>query len=253
MENSIPKPKFRESDLEAQQQLKDIYFQTNADRPGKRTFEQVASYYGMIELIDEQVGRILNCLDDLEIRDETIVIFMSDHGEMLGDHGLVKKGCRFYDGLVRVPLIISWPGTFSEGRVDDGLVELTDITPTLCEIIEHELLLKNGISLLQDLINGGSERQRDFVRCEYYDAVKTNQDGGFPGSYGTMYCDGKYKLCIYHNHGIGELFDLKDDPDEFNNLWGDHKYQKIKNELILESYRQTVRSSDLYEEIGGYY
>ena len=69
----------------------------------------------MIELIDEQVGRMLEALSRTGQRDNTVVIFMSDHGEMLGDHGLTAKGCRFYEGAVRVPLVISWPGPLPAG------------------------------------------------------------------------------------------------------------------------------------------
>ena len=64
---------------------------------------------------------------------------MSDHGEMLGDHGLTAKGCRFYEGAVRVPLVISWPGRFRQGVVADGLAELTDLAPTLAELTGEPL------------------------------------------------------------------------------------------------------------------
>ena len=93
-----------------------------------------AAYYAMIELIDDNVGRMLECLERSGQRENTIVIFMSDHGEMLGDHGLLLKGCRFYEGLARVPLIISWPGRFLEGARRSALVELLDIAPTLLEM-----------------------------------------------------------------------------------------------------------------------
>ena len=88
----------------------------------------------MIKLIDDQVGRILAALEDSGQRENTIVIFTSDHGEMLGDHGLIQKGCRFYEGLTRVPLIWSWPGAFEADLRSPALVELTDIAPTLLEV-----------------------------------------------------------------------------------------------------------------------
>ena len=72
--------------------------------------------------------------NELASAKNTLIIFMSDHGEMLGDHGLVAKGCRFYEGLVRVPLIFSWPGQIESGLVSDALVELIDIAPTLLEL-----------------------------------------------------------------------------------------------------------------------
>ena len=75
-----------------------------------------AAYYAMIELIDDQVGRVLDALRESGQADDTLVIFTSDHGEMLGDHGLIQKGCRFYEGLVRVPLILAWPGRVRAGQ-----------------------------------------------------------------------------------------------------------------------------------------
>ncbi len=70
----------------------------------------------MIKLIDDQLARILAALDSTGQRERTIVIFTSDHGEMLGDHGLIEKGCRFYEGLVRVPLVCRLPGPHRRGR-----------------------------------------------------------------------------------------------------------------------------------------
>src|SRR5690606_25469348 len=105
-------PLFRESDLDLQKHLEPAFFHEPYRRPDERIRGIKASYYGMIERIDEQVGRLLDVLEETGQRDDTLVIFTSDHGEMLGDHGLLTKGCRFYEGAVRVPLIISWPLRF---------------------------------------------------------------------------------------------------------------------------------------------
>ena len=83
----------------------------------------VEVYYAMIELLDHVIGGVLGTLDRCGQRDNTLVLFMSDHGEMLGDHGLLLKGCRFYEGLVRVPLLFSWPRGLARGVVSDALVE----------------------------------------------------------------------------------------------------------------------------------
>ena len=73
----------------------------------------------MIEQIDDNVGRMLDALERSGQLENTVVIFTSDHGETLGDHGLLLKGCRFYEGLVRVPLIMSWPGRFLDRTSGD--------------------------------------------------------------------------------------------------------------------------------------
>ena len=122
--DSLSGPKFRDSDLAAQAKLSEIDFQHPARRPEEFKAKWIqAAYYAMIELIDDQVGRMLDSLERTGQRENTIVIFMSDHGEALGDHGLLLKGCRFYEGLARVPLIISQPGSFLEGARRGALVK----------------------------------------------------------------------------------------------------------------------------------
>ena len=112
--------------------LTGVDFQTRAQDPAAFDAQhKIAAYYAMIELIDDNVGRMLAALERTGQADNTLVIFTSDHGEMLGDHGLLLKGCRFYEGLVHVPLILRWPGQILAGATTDALVELTDLTP-LC-------------------------------------------------------------------------------------------------------------------------
>ena len=163
---------YGDGDEHIQERLRRAYFQQYSGAPGDKQRRQKASYYGMIELIDEQVGRVLEALSRTGQRDNTVVIFMSDHGEMLGDHGLTAKGCRFYEGAVRVPLIVSWQGRFRQGLVADGLAELTDLAPTLAELTGEPLEWTNGRSLLP-ILTGEADpaRHHDYVRCEYYDAL----------------------------------------------------------------------------------
>ena len=92
-----------------------------------------AAYWAMIDVIDKQVGRLLDFLDEKGQRENTIVIFTSDHGEMLGDHGIYLKGPYFYEPAIRVPLIISGPGMLNNGEISNALVELVDLAPTLLE------------------------------------------------------------------------------------------------------------------------
>ena len=94
----------------------------------------VSAYYASVTYMDAQVGKVLDALEQSGQSDNTIVIFTSDHGESLGDHGLMYKGCRFYEGLVRVPLIFSWPGHFVENIKSDALVEMMDLSATLLEL-----------------------------------------------------------------------------------------------------------------------
>jgi arylsulfatase A-like enzyme len=245
----LPPPLFRQSDLDVQKRLSTHFFQAYSGQPGPEQQHNKASYYGMIELVDENIGRMLDELERTGQRDNTVVIFTSDHGDMLGDHGLSAKGCRFYEGLVRVPLIISWPGQFASDTRCDALVELTDIAPTLAALIGVDLPWAHGQSLLPIL----HAQQPDlvphaYVRCEYYDTLNKHapdrSDEHVP-SYATMYRDRRWKLCVYHGNNYGELYDLDNDPQEFSNLWDDPGSQKHKAALMKKSFDATMCATDL--------
>jgi len=234
----MPGPHFRESDLEQQRRLCNVDFQGHAQRPEENEARlHQARYYAMIAQIDDQFARLLDALDETGQRDHTVVVFTSDHGEALGDHGLLQKGCRFYEGLVRVPLIFAWPGQFHAGLCSDALVELLDLTSTLVEMTGMDPPpYMQGRSLLP-ILRGESppDRLRDFVRCEYFDALDTHFTGG-SGTFATMYRDARYKLSVYHGHGLGELYDLQHDPWEFDNLWDDEASQPLKLQLLHASF-----------------
>jgi arylsulfatase A-like enzyme len=194
-----------------------------------------AAYYAMIAQIDDMVGALTATLDETGQRRDTLVLFMSDHGEMLGDHGLLYKGCRFYDGLVRVPLVVSWPDRCLEGVISDALVELVDVASTLLEAAGLPLPDQNQGRSLLPLLEGhvALDSHKPYVLSEYFDAMGR---AGFVGSRASMYCDGHHKLVIYHDAGLGELFDLDADPSELTDLWDDPACQTLRNDLILRHF-----------------
>ena len=186
-----------------------------------------AAYYAMCDFIDVQVGRMLDCLEKTGQLDNTIVIFHSDHGESLGDHGIYLKGPYFYESGVHVPLIISCPKRFQAGVSSRALVELTDIAPTLLEAAG--LPYKRGMQgkSLYGLLSGSAplDTFRDSVYCEMYADGENTE----PLAYATMIFDGRYKLTRLHvlPDGLGgarcegELYDLESDPGEKRNLYND--------------------------------
>ena len=93
-----------------------------------------AVYQAMVRFVDHGVGRILDALDRTGLRKDTIVVFTSDHGDFAGEHGMTRKGGVFYDCLIRVPLIVSWPGRVPEGAREPSPVNLVDLTPTLLRL-----------------------------------------------------------------------------------------------------------------------
>lgn len=233
---SMPGPYFRPSDLKHQAKLKDVDFQGEVETPEQSNArQQQAHYYAMIAQIDDQLARLLAALDESGQRENTIVLFTSDHGEALGDHGLFQKGCRFYEGLVRVPLIFHAPSRFNSARCDD-LVELLDMSATITQLCGLEIPeYMQGRSLVPVLEGRPNPESREFVRCEYFDALDPYFTGG-SGTFATMYRDSRYKLSVYHGHGLGELYDLQEDPWEFEDLWDSPEHQSIKNRLIYESF-----------------
>lgn len=239
---SMPGPHFRETDYESQAKLGPVDFQTEAQSPEDRGAKKIqALYYAMIALIDDQLARIIQRLDKTGQRENTVIIFTSDHGESLGDHGLLYKGCRFYDGLVRVPLIFNCPGSIESGLQSEALVELLDMSATILDFAGVERPEYFQGDTLRSILSGESEAgyHRDSIRSEYFDALDKKFCNG-NASFATMYRTRRYKLSVYHRDNLGELFDLENDPHEFDNLWEDPAYEEIKNELILESFNDHV-------------
>jgi arylsulfatase len=208
---------------------------TDADRR-----QVTAAYYAMCELIDDQVGRIMESLEQSGQRENTIVIFMSDHGEMLGDHGIYFKGPHFYDEAIHVPLVMSWLGRFRTGLQVDGLTELIDLVPTLLEAAELQVPERvQGKSLLPCLTGQADPtHHRDSVLCEYYNSW-THSD-----AYGTMLRTTSEKIVVYHGTDQGELYDLRSDPDEFTNLWTSPDHQPVKLRLMQRCFDASVLSMD---------
>lgn len=250
---SLPGPAFRESDLEQKSVFNDVVFQSTPRHPDSINARlRQARYWAEIELIDENIGRLLGELKASGQLNNTLIIFTSDHGEMLGDHGFTGKGCRFYEGLVRVPLIFWWPGKFEADLQSDALVELIDIAPTLLEITGEKIPDRMQGKSLLPILTGQADpgHFREFVRCEFYNALKP---GNLKESYGTMIRTIEYKLVNYHGHPKGELFHISKDPYEYENLWDDPDYQAVKMDLMQKSFDATVVTIDTGPERVGRY
>ncbi|MBT6273119.1 MAG: sulfatase-like hydrolase/transferase [Chromatiales bacterium] len=236
--NQMPGAHFEPGDLEHQGRITaaGVDFQSTAKHPNELDVPHLqASYYAMIEQLDHEFGRLLDFLESAGLMDNTLVVFTSDHGESLGDHGLLLKGCRFIEGLVRVPLVIAWPKRFGGGRVTDGLVELMDLAPTICEAAGMELPYYNqGLSLLP-ILDGTTNTHRSSVRTEFYAGIN------YPdATHATMYRDQRHKLVTYHGKQLAELYDLKEDPWEHCDLSRDPAYASLMSELTIKSFDASV-------------
>lgn len=188
-----------------------------------------AAYWAMCDMIDLQVGRILKKLDECDERENTIVIFHSDHGEMLGDHGIYLKGPFFYDCCIKVPFIINWPGHLAPMRIPQ-LTELIDIPKTLLEICGIQIPTRIQGKSLNNLISRKETVLHESVYCEYLNAMPWHQT---PKAYASMVRTKDWKLVVSHSiQGEGELYNLNVDPGEHENLYANPTFLRKKEELM---------------------
>jgi len=188
--------------------------------PWPRTKESVqarlARYYASITYTDEQIGRLLAALKDSGEYDNTLIVFASDNGLSLGDHGLIGKQNLFEKGGMQVPLVICGPG-IPKGQ-SDAFVYLYDIFPTVCDYCGIEPPGKlDGKSVLP-IMQGKKEKIRDYV-FNIYGPQRSVRDG-------------RWKLIRYTHINRSQLFDLQNDPDELNDLAGKPEHEGKVKELL---------------------
>ncbi len=178
-----------------------------------------AYYYANITFIDEQVGRILDALEEEGLRQSTLVVFSSDHGELLGDHDLWYK-CFGFEGSLRVPLLLCWPKVLAENTRYDGLATLLDLYPTI--------LHAAGIEC-QKYTGPGKDLCALIAKEDSHEAVYSEvMENPF-----TMFHvrTKRYKYLFYQNGGFEQLFDLQRDPQERKNLASYEAYRELKEDL----------------------
>jgi uncharacterized sulfatase len=184
----------------------------------------LAIYYGMTSLMDAGIGRILARLDALGLAEETLVIFTSDHGHYLGQHGLTAKGAFHYEDGIRVPFIVRWPGRVAAGRRCAAMQSLVDLAPTL--LAAAGMRVPDSMSGLDQtpVWTGRRDAMRSHVLVE-----NRHQPSSI---HMRTYVDADHKITVYRDREYGELFNLRDDPGEHVNLWADPAAQPLKLELF---------------------
>jgi arylsulfatase A-like enzyme len=210
--------------------------------------EAIALTYGMISMIDAGVARVLDRLEQLGLADDTVVMFTSDHGDMMGDHQLLLKGQLAYRGLVRVPFLWADPklDRSRAGASTDALCGTLDIAASILE--RAGLAPYNGMQgrSLLSAIDGTAKQVRDAVLIEY------GSQRSMPGVEGetvmrTLVTD-QYRITYYRGAPWGELYDLERDPHEMHNLWDDESASRVKKdmtELLLREMLSMAETSPL--------
>ena len=202
--------------------------------PQEELKKDKAVYYGMVSFIDREVGRILDKLDELGIAENTLVVFSTDHGHFLGQHGLIAKGPFHYEDMLRIPFIVRQPGAVPAGRVSQGLQSLVDLAPTFLDAaglaIPGEM---QGVSQWAHW-RGEAGPARDFAICE------NRHNPNMP--HAQTHVGARYKITIYREGDWGELFDLEADPGELRNLWADPEAGELKQRMLLAMAQGVMRS-----------
>lgn len=203
-----------------------------------------ARYYQSIQETDHHIGRVLQALDDLGLSDNTLVIFWSDHGEFMGDHGLMQKFLP-YDESIRVPYILRLPGRIPAGKTVDHTVNCIDTFATIFDYAGLECPKQEGRSLRPVIEGGKPESEYTFTEMTYYTCF-TSQDW-------------KYVWSTNRNE-MDVLFNLREDPQELTNLLGNHpdraKYvpqaEAVRKEMLgwMESINHPLKDAVQNSEIG---
>jgi arylsulfatase A-like enzyme len=202
-----------------------------------------AAYYAMVEQVDIEIGRVIEHLKESGQLENTIIVFQSDHGEMLGDHGIYLKGPYMYDCLTKVPLIINWPEKLVQGKRSKALVELLDIAPTLLDLAGIEVPPSIQGKSFKELLTGEKteDEHKECVYSEYYNAMGTHLENK---AYVTMIANHRYKLAMTHSTNEGELYDLENDPLEINNLYNDPAQTDTKVAMLEKLSEMMMRTID---------
>jgi arylsulfatase A-like enzyme len=233
----------------------------------ERIAENRATYLGMLRLIDDQFKRLIGALEERGVLDNTIVLFLSDHGDFVGEYGLIRKGVDLPDVLTRIPMAWRGPKIKAQGRVDGPFVNIVDILPTLCDLIDEEPPFGVQGKSMKAILEGSEYPEKEFAvayaesgfgglywkeadhltvqeegACrgwETFDCLNTWSQSGQV----RMLCKGSFKIQV-DMLGEGYLYNLDSDPMEVHNLFDDEAYAAVKADLLTELAAAMMRVSD---------
>ena len=218
-----------------------MFCQPGGNVPNASLYDHVAdpktairAYVGMCSMIDDHVGRIVEGLDELGCRETTLRGFTSDHGDYLGRHGFGGEGLPPYDDCQRVPFVVNWPAGMADaprGR-SEAPVSVVDSPATFLEAAGLEQGVgMQGVSQLP-VLTGERERARDWVLVEFEPTHEVAQ---------RSFVCGDYKLVIYRDAEYGELYNLREDPDQLTNLWDHESVAPLRARLMHRLARADVQ------------
>lgn len=221
----------------------------HGDLGAAQVHQSRAGYYGQVSFLDEQVGRIVAALDERGWLEETLILYTTDHGDMLGDHYLWRK-CQPYQQDVRIPMLVRWPkGLVSSerGRVFSEVTALRDVLPTFLEAASAPLTSKiDGQSLLS-LINGKAGGKSGGWRK----VLELEHDVCYsPEVHWNALTDGHVKYIFHAFDGQEQLFDLDRDPQELNDLASDPSHASLLRHWRARMVQELAGRGDAYVKNG---
>ncbi len=189
----------------------------------------IKDYLRCIASVDDNVGRLLDYLDETGLAENTVVIYSSDQGFYLGDHGWFDKRWMYEESL-RMPFMVRWPGVIEPGSTNDDLVQNLDFAETFLDIAGSNIPKEMQGQSLVPLMKGQTPGEwRDSIYYHYYE---------FPGAHSVRRHYGvrtkRYKLIYYYNIDEWELFDLQRDPEELNSVYDNPTYEPVIKRLKKE-------------------
>lgn len=226
---------------------------------------QRANYLGMIRLIDDQLRRFCGELEQMGRFENTIVIYVSDHGDFAGDYGLMRKGVEMPESLMRVPFIVKGPGVVARTGANPAHVSLVDVLPTITDMLG--IPNPDGVQgrSLWPLLSGGEVpagefdcvyAEQGYGGLDYDEADKIDFSRGLSddiyfnelnvysqAGLQRMVRQDDWKL-IYDTQGAGQLYNLRTDPDEDRNLFDDPAYASERARMVEKLLKMTIRASD---------
>lgn len=201
----------------------------------ERWKEIICKFWGYITLIDDAIGEFVKFLKEEGLYEDLFLVVTADHGDAMGAHRLIEKGEFMFDTTYKIPMIIKDPLSKRKGEVDDNFVYLHDLTPTCNEVAGKKAPdFFDGESLLPILRENKNNNRK---------GVLGQLAGHFVAFEQRMWRREDYKL-IFNATDVGELYDLKNDPDEIHNLFYDPKYVDIKKEMLNELYDEMIKIKD---------
>lgn len=248
-ESKIPDPLVIDGELDRTPRVLRRIHEETVGRPGPdSSLAEIRraryGYHTSIALFDLEVGRVLAALEQAGLAENTLVIYLSDHGDLLGDHQQFVKGAALYDPCVHVPFVMRWPARFAGGQRLQQLVQPHDVAATV--LAAAGLLSADAQGAMPDSLDlsrlcaGETTTTRDHAFCLHRNSglVKTRASTFYydPPVHATMMRGERYKLVVYHattadQQHEGQFFDMIGDPLETRNLWADPAHAKRRQDM----------------------